>query len=358
MPLVPLPFVVTALLAVVMLRMLRERGEDGFGPHDAPFVALVGAYALGSVLIGLRWGYDMRAVLPAQSVLATVIAALAYLSFSGLAGEAARRSKVRLALHAVPAVAVAALQVLGWREVVAPAIILVFLGYGGALAKLALEGPDALALARLDGALRSFRALQVTAAAILASAATDVLISLDYGLFGGVHSGALVAAANVVALLVLAFAASSVRVGGAGEEPAADVPETSMAPSEADRAVAVRLDRLMAERRFYADPELNLSRIARRLALPARRVSAAVNRVHGTSVSQYVNGFRIGEACQRLASTGDPVTKVMFEAGFLSKSNFNREFLRVTGASPTAWRKARHPAPALDERPPADALPR
>lgn len=33
------------------------------------------------------------------------------------------------------------------------------------------------------------------------------------------------------------------------------------------------------------------------------------------------------------------VIRVMLESGFLTKSNFNREFLRVTGTSPTAWRQ-------------------
>lgn len=35
----------------------------------------------------------------------------------------------------------------------------------------------------------------------------------------------------------------------------------------------------------------------------------------------------------------------MFEVGFLTKSNFNREFLRVTGKSPSAWRAERKAAP-------------
>lgn len=345
---VPLPFVVAALLAVLLARMLRGDGE---GRQDGFFVALVGAYLLQSVLIGLRWGYGIRAMLPVQSVLAAVIAALAFTAFARLAGGSGKRAS-RPALHAAPACFLVVLHLLGWGEAVAPALILVFLGYGLALLRLALAGPDVLAAARLDGAVRSYRALQATTGALLASAATDILISLDYALTGGVHSGAVVASANVLALLVLGGAASSVRPGrtpgGEGEDDdGADEPERSapQAPSEEDRAVADRLDRLMRSTGLYKDAELNLNRIGRRLALPARRVSAAVNRVHGTSVSQYVNGLRIAEACRLLSSTADPVTKVMFEAGFLSKSNFNREFARETGASPTAWRRTCRPAP-------------
>jgi AraC-like DNA-binding protein len=65
----------------------------------------------------------------------------------------------------------------------------------------------------------------------------------------------------------------------------------------------------------------------------------AINRVRRQNVSQYINGYRIEEACRLLRETDKPVTSVMFEAGFETKSNFNREFRRATGASPAEWRK-------------------
>jgi AraC-like DNA-binding protein len=46
----------------------------------------------------------------------------------------------------------------------------------------------------------------------------------------------------------------------------------------------------------------------------------------------------VREACRSLADTDEPITRIMFDAGFQTKSNFNREFLRVTGMSPKAWR--------------------
>ena len=36
----------------------------------------------------------------------------------------------------------------------------------------------------------------------------------------------------------------------------------------------------------------------------------------------------------------------MLESGFNTKSNFNREFLRLKGASPTQWLAARRAVPA------------
>ena len=94
----------------------------------------------------------------------------------------------------------------------------------------------------------------------------------------------------------------------------------------------------MRSKELYKDVDLNLGRIARRLGLPARQVSSAINRIHGSSVSQYVNNQRIDEARRLLTTTDEPIIRIMFDAGFLSKSNFNREFLRITGLSPKAWR--------------------
>ncbi|WP_365734666.1 helix-turn-helix domain-containing protein [Planktotalea sp.] len=42
---------------------------------------------------------------------------------------------------------------------------------------------------------------------------------------------------------------------------------------------------------------------------------------------------RIKAACAALEQ-GDSVTEVMLSAGFNTKSNFNREFLRITGKIP------------------------
>lgn len=154
-----------------------------------------------------------------------------------------------------------------------------------------------------------------------------------------------------MALLLGAAAATAGSVAVAPEEEAEPSPAEPPVrqSSEEDRLVAEALDRLMAERQLYKDADLNLSRLARRLNLPARRVSSAVNRIHGLSLSHYVNQYRIGEACRLLAATEDSVIQVMMEAGFLSKSNFNREFLRLTGVSPVAWRKGQRNGQAAAE---------
>ncbi|KQV66137.1 AraC family transcriptional regulator [Rhizobium sp. Root1220] len=333
---VPIPFVVAALLLILFVRMLRQ--GEWREPEKHPFLLLIGAYTLQSILIGIRWGYDVTEILPAQSVLAALIASLAWVSFRSLAIDGPV-SLLRFWPHLLPAALIVAMLTF-WREPIGPALTLIFIGYGAALLWLGRHGPDSLVSSRLDGALLSYRSLLITAIALIASAAADIAINMDLAQTGGVHSGAIVAVGNVITLLILGGAASIASGSQSLETASAELPPGSApVPTAEDSAIAKTLDALMQSRQIYRDPELNLGRIARRMSLPARRVSIAVNRVHGVSVSQYVNDFRIRAACELLARTAEPVTRLMFDCGFISKSNFNREFLRLTGTNPTEFRR-------------------
>ncbi len=96
-------------------------------------------------------------------------------------------------------------------------------------------------------------------------------------------------------------------------------------------------DKVLAQD-LYLDPNLNLAKLARKVGTPTRQVSRQINQKTGLNVSQYINGFRIRQACELLSQTDKPVTQIMYDAGFQTKSNFNREFLRLTKLSPSQWR--------------------
>lgn len=341
---VPLPFVVALLLGLIAVRLVRT---DESGRHRRLFLVLIGAYALQSMLIGLRWGYGLLAVLPLQAVLASLVAPLAYMAFRSLA-EPEAPGPARLIAHlALPPLVVAALFA-GQSALVGPVIVALFLGYGLALAALARQGPDGLVASRLDGVLRSYRALIVTAGALIGSALIDIAISFDLEASGGLNTPAMIAWFNLVALAILGAAAATAEPAAGAEPESYAAPEPPRLPTpapesaEEDAAILAALGTLMQERRLFTDADLDLGRLARRLSLPARRLSQAINRLEGVSVSHYVNALRIDEAKRLLRETDMPVTRVMLEAGFLTKSNFNREFRRLAGMSPSDWRAA-HP---------------
>lgn len=364
---IPLSFAVSLFLVAFLLRLLLQGRESVMRNHL--FVLLIGLYAVQTMLVGLRWGYGVTAVLPLLSLLATAIPPLTYLAFRDLAREEGAGLSLGDWPHLLPTAALLVLHLV-WRDPIDLLIIAEFLAYGLRLLWLARLGPDGLVAARLDGTLRSHRSLLLAALALVASALIDVAISLDLLWGEGRHSALMVSAATTLILLLLGIAAvvagteegaeegaeEADREGeGSGDGGAEAVLRASSAPSAAPplvpqplsgehEAVAASLDRLMAERRLYGDAGLNLSKLARRLGLPARTVSQAVNRVHAMSVSQYVNNFRVAEACRLLSTTDMPVTRIVFEAGFMTKSNFNREFLRVKGSSPSAFRAAQRAA--------------
>lgn len=339
---IPLPHVVAFLLLLILIAMVRNGVATK--RQTLPFTVLIGIYMVQSVLIGIRWGYDVLAILPLQATTATLIAALSWVAFSSLAREKDTFSYRHLLPHLLPAVGTVVLLVSA-PALVDVYIIAVFALYGISLLWLAAKGPDALVASRLDGVFRSHRAIQITGALLIASSLSDIAISLDWQWNGGRYSSAVVAAFYVVALVILGWLAFSAGSSTPDEESddGAEAREI-VTPSGEEPAIAEAVDALMRSSEIYKDMELNLGKLARRLRLPARSVSQAINRVHGMSVSQYVNNFRIAAACHMLEATDEPVTSITFAAGFMTKSNFNREFLRVTGTTPSQWRRDRRTA--------------
>ncbi|POF28366.1 helix-turn-helix domain-containing protein [Roseibium marinum] len=331
---VPLPFVFALLLWLLFLYLLRSNGALS----TKPFLMLIGLCAIQSTIVGLRWGYgiaELRFVLP---VLAVALPPLIYECFRGLVDHS-QTSRIRLA--AAPSAAFAIFILLLVQPIlVDAAIIVLFAGYALALVKLAHSGPDGLDLARLESAGSAYRAMILAAACLFLSALFDILILLDFQWTSGQNALILVSNAHLFTLLLIGLAAS-VAARSRADKEGETVPDSAQAdPTARDADVIARVDALMRDHKLYRDENLNLAKLARRTGLPARQVSSVINRVTGGNVSRYVNDFRIGEVRRILAEENTTITTAMFESGFATKSNFNREFQRVTGQSPDAWRKS------------------
>ena len=66
-----------------------------------------------------------------------------------------------------------------------------------------------------------------------------------------------------------------------------------------------------------------------------------MNRFHdhvGLSAMEYISHFRIDKACKALRSSDKDVLEIAFDCGFRNISNFNRQFRRIIGCSPTEFR--------------------
>jgi AraC-like DNA-binding protein len=326
---IPLPFVI-AILLVILFAAVRNR-DDSPSP---PFQALILLSAFQSVLSGLRWGYAVSPIMYAMPVAAAMVPPLAYLGVVRLARKSLLSPIQQIFLHGLPAGLVVVLVTI-WRDAIDIAIILIDIGYAAAILLLMRSGADALRLAPFENAGPTYRAILFAAGALLLSAAVDTFIWLDFAWAGGEYALKVITFGNLAALAILAIAAAAASRSHAPADRIETVrPREILQDSQTLSAVQA----LMKDRHAYRDVDLNLDRLARKLAIPARQISAAINRATGKNVSQYVNEYRIAEACTLLAETEKPVTEIMFDVGFQTKSNFNREFRRVTDTTPLQWR--------------------
>lgn len=337
MPSIPLPYVVSLVLCLILVRMIRH-GAGQFGL----FPLLVAAFAVQAALSGLNWNAGWAPARLIQPVLAALLPALSFVAFDRLRHH---ERPTPLWPHLLPALLAAAL-VATWRGPIDGLLFAVYLGYGGALLWLAREGPEALSAVRFSDERTAHRAQVALGAVMVFTAFFDATVSVDLFLGEGNRARMLLTAASVLWLAVAGYAATVAegsrpeRETDPAEAPPLSAPPADEDTREADAAIVSRIEALMAERQLYRDPDLTLERLARRAGIPARRISQALNRVHGRNVSQVVNAYRVREAQRRLRETDEPVTAVMLEAGFGTKSNFNREFLRVAGMTPSAYRRA------------------
>ena len=124
------------------------------------------------------------------------------------------------------------------------------------------------------------------------------------------------------------------------DEALAPLPDGSAAADEKLQVVYQRwLDLLEQQQLYQLEFGITLAQAARKLQVPARQLSQAVNQCYGASFSVLLNDKRISKAKQLLLQNPPlAITDVMYQAGFATKSNFHKEFVRVTGMAPGAYR--------------------
>jgi AraC-like DNA-binding protein len=121
--------------------------------------------------------------------------------------------------------------------------------------------------------------------------------------------------------------------------PAMAAPEAPASPADWSGRAAPWIERVRRDR-LYADPDLNVPRLARILGTNTAYVSRAFNAGLGESFSAHINRLRCEEVASRLRD-GDPadLLDLALDAGFSAKASFNRAFRAVYGCTPSAYRR-------------------
>ena len=116
----------------------------------------------------------------------------------------------------------------------------------------------------------------------------------------------------------------------------------SALPAQApvDNDLAYLLDRMTGDR-LYADHSLRLKTLSQEIGWTESKLRKKVNQGLGyRNFNQFVNRFRLDEACVELVEQADKaVLVVALDVGFRSISSFNSVFQVHTGMNPTQYRQ-------------------
>lgn len=88
-----------------------------------------------------------------------------------------------------------------------------------------------------------------------------------------------------------------------------------------------------------SDTSISVEHLAGMMNLSLSAFERRFRRQFHMTPTQYIRRVRIAAACRRLLETGATVTEVAYELGYCDQSYFCKEFRRVMGTSPGAYRR-------------------
>ncbi len=117
------------------------------------------------------------------------------------------------------------------------------------------------------------------------------------------------------------------------------------APGVDTKPLDSTIDKIMdgiVTQKLYLNQSLNVEQFSSKIGVPYRDVSYAINKTFGTNFFEFINSYRIEESKRYLADEkykDMTIMDILLESGFNSKSAFQRFFKRLTGTSPTEFRR-------------------
>lgn len=349
---IPLPFVAALLLFMTGVLLRYRYPQNSHKPFWFTILC-----ALMITVVGLRWTVDIALFRFLQPILGASMPVAAWLCFAG-----AHRSQSNTRLHWLGPIVVLVSSFLYqniWAGTVDVLLISLYLGYGSVLLKSSFSMPEQV---RLTDVSKVLVAERVAGGLLLFSALVDGVLSYNILVLNAQHTNLILSIGYLVFIPVIVAAVIVVSLStpsviehnqphaqlpishGSSEE--GDMPLTTFVSSldeekdEENAHIIAKLDALMREHQVFKDPDLSLNRLARKLGIPARKISSAVNQTYNENLSKVINTYRIEHAKRLLKQSDGTITDIFLNSGFQTKSNFNREFSRITGQTPSEFRSS------------------
>lgn len=115
-----------------------------------------------------------------------------------------------------------------------------------------------------------------------------------------------------------------------------------LAPTSARVELPRELDIAMRYVLEHYSDDIDLASVARKCEMEPQAFSRFFKRHTGHTFARYVILARVYAACSLLTQTYRPITDICFEVGFNNIANFNRQFFKICGRTPSDYRRSAH----------------
>ena len=117
--------------------------------------------------------------------------------------------------------------------------------------------------------------------------------------------------------------------------------KSGLKKAEADNYF-LSLEKFMREEKPYLDPDLTISDLSNKLGIQRHYLTQTINERLQKNFFMYVNEYRVREAKRMMDDENCKdytLLRIAYESGFNSKSGFNTIFKRLTGYTPSEYKK-------------------
>lgn len=336
----------TATLGLVMAAYLLTLMRQRRFVLACSFLASAFAFiALSATLLSLHLVYDVPTLLPLRALLALLSIPCLYLYFMAISLNGDRLGRRHL-IHLLPVICGIVVLTGNATWLMDFVLFATYLAYLCAL--LIIYRQRRTRFARLgDYAPQTILWLQI----VLLSLALTLI--LDFIILAEIANGTALKESAPLSISIVSITAlvSFALIGALGrpslfehiynftsEIDLSKHPQPEQ-PTEAQKALADQITRLLQQPAILSDENLTITRLARRLGVPVRKASQAINSVARCSFSDLLNDRRIEFSKRLMTRNPDKaLLEIMLDAGYATKSNFYNQFSKRTGITPAAYR--------------------
>lgn len=125
--------------------------------------------------------------------------------------------------------------------------------------------------------------------------------------------------------------------GGTSTKPR----RNSGSQSNVDPSTLEKIRETMEGEKLYTKTGLTIADLAASLSIQEYRLRRIINQqLQFKNFNQFLNNYRIEDACTRLRETSTPISTVALDVGYASLSVFNKAFKERYGVTPTEFRNS------------------